>query len=383
MEIGFDKEIDALLRKARDSGAAVAGASEAHIDADSIAAFAEDALPAAARLTYIKHFADCHRCRRILANVASAKAEVAAVEPVPVVAPIVEKAAPWYSSLFGRGGLVVAFGSLLILFGVAIVVLIIQRSQQSDSATVAQTTEDYQTAPAASAQSGNSAASSPPPEVNSNIAANSVIPGPNLPAANAVSASNGLPLDKPLSTPATRPDGIVGGVAPVEDRMSDKDRYADSEPKPEAVAPPPAPPGAAVTTDSTVARERKGGEAEKRDESDDARTAKRSLPDLSAGRDMPAPTGKSGPLRSSGPVQSQNMQTNKPGEMSVNRKVGGRSFTYRDSVWYDSAYGGQATVNFTRGSEDFKKLDGGLRSIANTLGGTAVIMWKGKAYRIR
>jgi hypothetical protein len=35
-----------------------------------------------------------------------------------------------------------------------------------------------------------------------------------------------------------------------------------------------------------------------------------------------------------------------------------------------------------RGSHEFKKLDSGLRSIANELYGTVVIVWKGKAYRI-
>ena len=66
MELEFDKEIDALLRKAR-SGTSVAGRGE-HLDADAIAAFAEGALPAAARKTYTAHFADCDSCRKALSH---------------------------------------------------------------------------------------------------------------------------------------------------------------------------------------------------------------------------------------------------------------------------------------------------------------------------
>ncbi len=69
--------------------------------------------------------------------------------------------------------------------------------------------------------------------------------------------------------------------------------------------------------------------------------------------------------------------------MPVTRVVGGRSFNNRNGVWYDTAYHGQATSNFRRGTEEYKKLDGGLRNIANTLGGTVVIVWKQKAYRIQ
>jgi len=63
--------------------------------------------------------------------------------------------------------------------------------------------------------------------------------------------------------------------------------------------------------------------------------------------------------------------------------VGGRSFNNRDGAWYDTGYHGQSTINIGRGTEEFKKLDGGLRSIANNLGGVVVVVWKGKAYRIQ
>ena len=100
-------------------------------------------------------------------------------------------------------------------------------------------------------------------------------------------------------------------------------------------------------------------------------------------RDAPAPAAKTGPARS-GPVQMQSNQVNtNVGEMAVTRIVGGKTFNNRDRAWYDSAYKGQATINVRRGTDEFKKLDSGLRSIANNLGGVVVVVWKDKAYRIQ
>ena len=69
--------------------------------------------------------------------------------------------------------------------------------------------------------------------------------------------------------------------------------------------------------------------------------------------------------------------------MPVTRIAGGKTFNNRERVWYDTAYTGQATTNVRRGSEEFKKLDSGLRDIANMIGGTVVVVWKTKAYRIQ
>jgi hypothetical protein len=66
------------------------------------------------------------------------------------------------------------------------------------------------------------------------------------------------------------------------------------------------------------------------------------------------------------------------------RAIGNRTFQNLDGVWRDNAYSGQTTVMVTRGSDEYKKLDGGLRSIADSFKGeTVIIVWQGKAYRIR
>ena len=75
MELNFDKEMDALLRQAARSGEFVSTNPQSHLDADEISAFAENALPEKTRSVYIKHFADCDRCRTILSNTILLNAE--------------------------------------------------------------------------------------------------------------------------------------------------------------------------------------------------------------------------------------------------------------------------------------------------------------------
>ncbi len=67
MKQELDREIDALLRahKRRDDEVA-SRTNDAHMDADEVNAYAQGALPAAARALYVPHLADCVRCRRLV-----------------------------------------------------------------------------------------------------------------------------------------------------------------------------------------------------------------------------------------------------------------------------------------------------------------------------
>jgi len=56
-------------------------------------------------------------------------------------------------------------------------------------------------------------------------------------------------------------------------------------------------------------------------------------------------------------------------------------------VWIDMAYNTSTpTTNINRGSEQYRALIGdepGLKTIAEQLSGEVIVVWKGKAYRIR
>ena len=73
MREGFDKEIDSLLRRNARGAAqpfADGGGAVAHLDADELGAFAEGALPAAARVVAASHLADCDECRGVVVALA-------------------------------------------------------------------------------------------------------------------------------------------------------------------------------------------------------------------------------------------------------------------------------------------------------------------------
>src|SRR5215203_3974926 len=69
-------EIDLLLRRlSRREGASIpdAGSHSAldHLDADELSSYAENVLPAAARVRYTEHLAECSKCRELIVQLSS------------------------------------------------------------------------------------------------------------------------------------------------------------------------------------------------------------------------------------------------------------------------------------------------------------------------
>jgi hypothetical protein len=72
-----------------------------------------------------------------------------------------------------------------------------------------------------------------------------------------------------------------------------------------------------------------------------------------------------------------------PATGSGRRQAGGKTFDFRQGAWYDSEYRGQATTNVRRGTAEYRNLNSGVRSIAENVPGTVVIVTGNKAYRIQ
>jgi hypothetical protein len=74
-------------------------------------------------------------------------------------------------------------------------------------------------------------------------------------------------------------------------------------------------------------------------------------------------------------------------ESGETRTVAGRHFRKQGSIWIDTAYAApRATTNLTRGSEQYRGLiadEPGIKTIADQLDGEVIVVWKGRAYRIR
>lgn len=69
------------------------------------------------------------------------------------------------------------------------------------------------------------------------------------------------------------------------------------------------------------------------------------------------------------------------------RTVAGHKFRCQEGVWIDNTYdSSRQTINVRRSSEDFRNLikeDPSINVIAQRFSGELIIMWKGRAYRIR
>jgi hypothetical protein len=397
MDFEFDKEIDAILRKARPSRGVLVGDDPAgpkkHLDADTIVAFAENALPDKAKLLYVEHLADCDRCRKQLSFVMQMNKEPVEAVAAPAVVPALEASIPWYQKFFKAPNLALAIGALVLVFSGVLGYLVIQKKNASDSATVSQINEPE---PSRGGPSFNNEAASNTATLEELIAtANPTPPSANM-SSNSASVAPGVSSDSfGRSDSDTSKSGAAPGKNSQVDGASGSENTFIIDGQEITNAKPPAKPAAApqpppVTTDTTssgisMERDEKKTDAGKRkEESKDLELSKQRPADDRRLRDSSRAASKVGPSRGLGPVQNQsNHIYNKSYDMPVTRVVGGKTFNNRDGAWYDSAYHGQATANYRRGTADYKKLDAGLRNIADTVGGTVVVVWKSKAYRIQ
>lgn len=371
MELDFDKEIDALLRQtAKSEHFAMTNGSSmpAHIDADAISAFAENALPEKTRAIYMTHLADCDRCRKILSSLImlGAESEVSASESI--AAGIAAVPPPWYRRLFVFPNLAYTMGGLVLVFSGLLGFLVMQNSLSTDNVQVSQVANKAPAQPqSAVIPSGETAANS-------------------MPAANSNAA---MPPGAPNFQGTVNPETTPGSIIQMdEDAKVGEDKLGYRGPTP-AQEP--------VVTD--VLRERDDGEVVRKEELRDARVnpAKpaneaKSTTTMPAPPPPPPPPGAAGAkpdekflggtLGSKDTARAKKMaEANQPA--SGRRQVNGKAFSQSGGVWYDSAYQGQSTKDVRRGTNEYKKLDAGLRSIAESLGGTVVVVWKEGAYRIR
>lgn len=394
MEVDFDKEIDTLLRKAqRDAPVSIGDFPSRHLDADEVSAFAENAMPENSRALYSAHLADCDRCRKILSNLLMMNAEAAPAAASPGVITIAERIIPWHKRLFLFPNLAYVMGGLVLVFAGFLAYSIVQKTNSGGDAMVSQVAESDQTRGGPSFQSEPSY----PPEVSNSasVAANS--------AANTNTSSSGAILNAN--------GGGGGGVelktekAPISGARADENNFVldgkDSSADVAAAAPPPP-----ATTQPAPKDVLERAELA-RPKADDKVAAGVTIqePDknsetLSMMRkeNLPGSVAQSGPMRNNDSQYNRQLENLNGRRVAAEKKkaaardeesssgrraVGGKTFEHKQGVWYDVTFQGRPTINIRRGTEEFNRLDGELRSIANTLGGTVVIVWGAKAYRVQ
>lgn len=384
MGFEFDKEIDILLRQAR-KGETVFTATipqSAHLDADEISAFAENALPEKAKQVYTTHLADCDSCRKSLSDLILLNAEnEIALSPENVVVAL-PPTIPWYRKLFALPNLAYTLGALIVLFGGIVGFTVLRNLTNSQNAEVAQINEK----PQISRQTPSESAAE---TSESNISANSntVVKSNTATVYQSNSMISDAPKNSNMSVAPNKPVPSSAKLKKAEpSRENDLaavnkqgESFAPGEAKTERNNE--APTSNNLTAAGLTARKKPA-----EDESSNDKNATK--PETSINRrqisELPVNGRQTGELQSS-PAAKSDLKKAKNSDATGNAAtiVGSKTFNRKSSVWYDANYNQQSTINITRGTEKYKKLDKELRTIVENLGGTVVIVWKDKAYRIQ
>lgn len=406
-----DKDMDVLIR--RYAQGAAPGTPMEHPDADELNSFAEGSLPAAARQKYLSHFADCDDCRKLVSQLAitaraGSEAQIPASEAV---------AEPWWrklSVLFAPATMRYAAFAVVLLavVGIAFLVwrptapqrnadMVAQNQPVASPADVLNQPENEDSKVARGYNDGAATPAAPQPTVTAAEA-----PKPADSSSTAMSPPPPPPTKETDALAAKAPAPLTAGAARVDDapRPESSPSYApappaeklgvlDRERAQQNANVGPGGPRRNETYDKyrNMDRSRSGDLAKERDENQNR-----------AANQAPAPAKKqddSGRAQSStgvaevrgGARQESKDEARKSGEdrerseeEAQTRSVAGRKFTRQGNVWIDSRFKSSMSVRTVkRGSDDFDELDSGLRSIANQLGGEIVVVWKGKAYRIK
>jgi hypothetical protein len=393
--------IDLMLRKLGRSGSRLqqnagnggAESGDAHLDADELSAYAENALPPTTRARYTEHLADCVRCRQIVSQL-SQVAELV-IDEAPKAAPSSGLKA-FLASLFSPIVLRYAVPALGLLVVASIGFLALR---STGSMELAQRREVNLQTPAAEAPADGGAGSS---AASVNLATKSE---PHNVAAPEVAKTAGAKVseqekpadearrqenEQPHEKAATSTDQVA--AAPPAGSPTETVTVAAAA-KPSAVADQKQTTSEAAPNKIQAQATQTGSAPSANDEPSTRRPAKEPAVDvfrmnegsaLKKGKRDSAAAKENARADDAEEKRERNLADK---DQTETISVAGRRFRKNGSVWIDVAYNSsQGTTNVTRGSEQYRALiadEPGIRTIAEQLKGEVIVVWKGHVYRIR
>ena len=409
-----DTQIDILLR--RHASYAKSNAGIEHLDADELNAFAEGALPAAARSRYVSHLADCDDCRRLVSQLAISAGAVAKAEAAgaPTTAHI-----SWLEKLgafFRPPALRYAAFAAVVVAAVSFAFLVMRQTQQNRESNLVAQNEQPNQAKTDSTKSEETAKATP----EKNAVANTNLAG--TPAGLTPQSRVSLEREESKTLAnlpaAPKPQKETDEGVALADKKITETEVAESKPS-YAPPPPQESPGRVETNQyvrpgiggaspqsSGTLFGQTGGMDRKQSSQPSSQQSKDDNNNAIAQNQIPI-NGRvmnekaKGPRRDADNVGAANRSVNEvppapktedaraekrttSREGSETRSVGGHKFRRQGNAWVDTKFKSSMTLkSISRSSDEFAALDSGLRSIAQQVGGEVIIVWKGKAYVIR
>lgn len=337
-----------------------------HLDADELNSYVANALPPAARARYTRHLADCSSCRKIVTQLSASEAVVAVKQPVSVIEPSGFKS--FLASLFSPMVLRYAVPALGLIVVAVIGVVVLRQDQKGTSvATVQNTGQDRSVSEDKSAVTTATPTPAQPSIVkkpSASVPAREEAEQPIVSAAAPPPAPKATPADDAERQP--EPEKKKLGTTEAEIKTSQDARRDYDSAKREQRQPEDAP----AASGPSAAPGNKVGEPQR------AKAAEVVSELSSASKERP----ESGRARKdeAGAAFLMSAET---------KSVSGRTFQKRGEIWIDTAYTSpRSTTNIARGSEQYRALvadEPDIQTIADTLKSEFIVVWKGRAYRIR
>lgn len=388
MKHSEDNEMDLLLRSLAKRASSISNTGngaqrdDSHLDADELNAFAERSVPPAARARYTAHIADCSRCRKLVAALTAAAG-------LPITEIKTEDRAQtsfWQRLPAFLSPAVLRFAvPALVLLAVVTVGIITLRQQQSTD-YVAQNREAATPEKIINPQQPATGTTSDAPTESPSAA----VPSPNPTPVTSKQANAG---EKSTATEKVTSDDTTSGFLAKDASKPDASKAEEAQPKfaPEPASLPAAKAQATATGEANkneaVAIQKEGAAGVTVTQGRDDRQAapdrevdiSRSRKAATAGRGGAAPASVEAPRN-----ETKLKLADQDGEI---REVAGRRFQRQGNIWIDVDYdAGRSAMTVVRGSEQYRVLvadEPAIRTIAERLAGEVIVVWKGRAYRIR
>lgn len=366
-------------------------ASSNHLDADELNSYAEGVLPAAARVRYTEHLADCEQCRRLVIGLTQATGAAA-----PSRSPESQRGSSFWqkmAALFSAPVLRYAIPALALAGIVGIGWLMLRQTRNAEFTAQ---NHPVETAPASHQLEENEApaagsANTARPEIQKSLE-----PGASTDSIRG--NENGQP-EKTLA-PAPGSDSNVEPAPVLKDQTSASNESGEMqtrelyslEPKPAS------PTGNTTSNEANKAGALANNQPAKRDDRDEDRSRGEVFRNTPSDEHGPnrgvAPRSSGAPLssvrveeRAGARADSEADKKEKAAEAEATTTVSGRRFRHEGNTWFDTAYNSsRAAITVARGSEQYRALvadEPGLGTIAQQLRGVVYVVWKNRTYRIQ